>query len=466
MSLFGNYPTEVGDLRKRFRMLTAATSLLMIVAAVPARAIAAAPSPIAPVASATSSITSATAPATTPSAPAATATTPSPPAATVPNAVTAPPAAPTTPANPPAAPVANAVKAATNTVTAAAPTAPAAPVTNTVKTATAPATSPKPAAPTAPITNTVKTATNTVKTNTTAVKAATSIVPAATAAPTTNVRQGLVGTVTGSVSGSVAKPATALSHVVPAVATTTTSATHALAIAPVTSYVASALNPGSQTAARITGLVTGTRTTGSTPRASSPAPTQPSGPATQRQPAAATARAAATAPPAANASRASSPSDSPRTGLTAGAAVPPEQAAPVNTRQTSARSFSRTHPGWPHVRPTGSPRRVWTGAGAGLRGDSPPSPQETSTGSFDRAAVGHRAPSVGPQPDPIGAPAPVPDASTEGGTAGGLGAFFFFGLAALLASAGLVRPRVLSVLRRTAKPAAPQPFLSLLERPG
>jgi hypothetical protein len=87
-------------------------------------------------------------------------------------------------------------------------------------------------------------------------------------------------------------------------------------------------------------------------------------------------------------------------------------------------------------------------------------------GSPVHGALAHRGRVASPQPDPVGAPIPVPGASTVGGSAGGVGAMFFFGLAALLALAGLVRPRVISVLRRTTVVAAPQPFLALLERPG
>jgi hypothetical protein len=63
-------------------------------------------------------------------------------------------------------------------------------------------------------------------------------------------------------------------------------------------------------------------------------------------------------------------------------------------------------------------------------------------------------------------PSPIPAASSNGGAAGGLGGLFFFGMAMLLAVAGLVRARVISRLRRTAAAVAPQPFLALLERPG
>jgi len=49
--------------------------------------------------------------------------------------------------------------------------------------------------------------------------------------------------------------------------------------------------------------------------------------------------------------------------------------------------------------------------------------------------------------------------------AGGVG-FFFFGLAALLALAGAVVPRVIWTLGTTARAAQPPPFVSLLERPG
>jgi hypothetical protein len=110
---------------------------------------------------------------------------------------------------------------------------------------------------------------------------------------------------------------------------------------------------------------------------------------------------------------------------------------------------------------------VSTGAGTGgyvrNSAESPnPFPAVTIDSSVHPAVV-HDTPS---QPDPVSPPIPVPGASAIGGSAGGLGAVFFFGLAALLASAGLVRPRGISVLRGTADAAAPQPFLALLERPG
>jgi hypothetical protein len=44
--------------------------------------------------------------------------------------------------------------------------------------------------------------------------------------------------------------------------------------------------------------------------------------------------------------------------------------------------------------------------------------------------------------------------------------FFFFGIAALLSLAFLLVSRVSWNLRATARPLAPQPFVSLLERPG
>jgi len=49
---------------------------------------------------------------------------------------------------------------------------------------------------------------------------------------------------------------------------------------------------------------------------------------------------------------------------------------------------------------------------------------------------------------------------------GGLGFFFFFGVAALLALAALVVPRVIWTLAATPRPVSPRPFLCLLERPG
>ncbi len=96
------------------------------------------------------------------------------------------------------------------------------------------------------------------------------------------------------------------------------------------------------------------------------------------------------------------------------------------------------------------------------------SPRELSTPTvtIEHPAPRHRVVSTAPQPFPVETPSPVPAASTVGGSASGLGGIFFFGVAALLAFAGLVHSPMTSVLRRTADAAAPQPFLALLERPG
>ncbi|HET6871010.1 MAG TPA: hypothetical protein VFH80_34180 [Solirubrobacteraceae bacterium] len=83
-----------------------------------------------------------------------------------------------------------------------------------------------------------------------------------------------------------------------------------------------------------------------------------------------------------------------------------------------------------------------------------------------RPAFRNRVPLTAPQPHPVDAPTPIPAAGMVGGSAGGIGGLFFFGLAALLALAGLVRAGMISVLRRTPHAATPQPFLALLERPG
>jgi len=71
-----------------------------------------------------------------------------------------------------------------------------------------------------------------------------------------------------------------------------------------------------------------------------------------------------------------------------------------------------------------------------------------------------------PVANPSGVP-PVTGAYGTGGAAasGGMG-FFFFGIAALLSLAFLLMSRVSWNLRATALPIAPQPFISLLERPG
>src|SRR6185312_9047094 len=97
--------------------------------------------------------------------------------------------------------------------------------------------------------------------------------------------------------------------------------------------------------------------------------------------------------------------------------------------------------------------------------DSVQSPHALSTVTIGHQ--GHHPVALAtPQRDPVDAPIPVPAASTVGGSASGLGGLFFFGLATLLASAGLFRARVISALRTDAGGATPQPFLALLERPG
>jgi hypothetical protein len=64
---------------------------------------------------------------------------------------------------------------------------------------------------------------------------------------------------------------------------------------------------------------------------------------------------------------------------------------------------------------------------------------------------------------------PVPDTGALGtggdAASGGLG-LSFVGIAALVALAFLAAPRMIWALRTTRRLAAPQPFLSLLERPG
>ena len=71
---------------------------------------------------------------------------------------------------------------------------------------------------------------------------------------------------------------------------------------------------------------------------------------------------------------------------------------------------------------------------------------------------------------PVAGPSVVPPATGAAGSGGGAatGGFgiFFFGAAALLALALLAMSRLMWVLRTTVLLAAPQPFLSLQERPG
>jgi hypothetical protein len=220
-------------------------------------------------------------------------------------------------------------------------------------------------------------------------------------------------------------------------------------------------------------------TTASAPRTSSTSRTQPSHTATHVQQAGAAPRPTTAAAPAARTSTAPSPSASQQAGLVTGAAATPEQAGPVTgTAATPEQAApvstppapSRTLHVWPqasHVVFPGSASTVPSTRQAGT--DSAPSPQALSTAttdSFHRPALAHRVPPVAPQPHPVDAPVPVPAASTAGGSASGLGGLFFFGMAALLASAGLARVRVISLLRRTADAAAPQPYLGLLEQPG
>jgi hypothetical protein len=63
---------------------------------------------------------------------------------------------------------------------------------------------------------------------------------------------------------------------------------------------------------------------------------------------------------------------------------------------------------------------------------------------------------------------PLPDTGVYagGGNAAGGGLGFFFGVAALLALAVVVVPRVIWALDTTTRLAPPAPLLSLLERPG
>jgi hypothetical protein len=98
--------------------------------------------------------------------------------------------------------------------------------------------------------------------------------------------------------------------------------------------------------------------------------------------------------------------------------------------------------------------------GAVALGQSPIFVSAPNVGPRSHAAPAAQVPgSAAPSP-------PVPSGSPIGGGASGGSGFFFFGVAALLALAGLVVPRVIGTVRATAAAAAPQPFRSLLERPG
>jgi hypothetical protein len=78
------------------------------------------------------------------------------------------------------------------------------------------------------------------------------------------------------------------------------------------------------------------------------------------------------------------------------------------------------------------------------------------TGHAGRAALG---------PLPL-SPAPCNSPAGGGPAAGGGSGGFFFGTAALPGAAGSYLPRVLCALRIYGARRAPQPFISLLERPG
>jgi hypothetical protein len=77
--------------------------------------------------------------------------------------------------------------------------------------------------------------------------------------------------------------------------------------------------------------------------------------------------------------------------------------------------------------------------------------------------VGGRLPGSVP---PVSLPGAVPFGGGGDGVGGGSGFFFFFGVAGLVALAGLLVPRGLWALGVTVRPALPQPFICLLERPG
>ena len=87
-----------------------------------------------------------------------------------------------------------------------------------------------------------------------------------------------------------------------------------------------------------------------------------------------------------------------------------------------------------------------------------------------RIVITHAREGVPGPETPVATPSVVPPvlgAYGSGGAAasGGMG-FFFFGIAALLSLAFLLLSRASWNLRATALPIAPQPFISLLERPG
>jgi hypothetical protein len=77
-----------------------------------------------------------------------------------------------------------------------------------------------------------------------------------------------------------------------------------------------------------------------------------------------------------------------------------------------------------------------------------------------------RARSVARLPGPAAPLAPVPATSPAGGGASGGSGLFFFGNADLPALDGLLVPSVTGSVQTTVAVAAPQPFRSLLERPG
>jgi hypothetical protein len=83
-------------------------------------------------------------------------------------------------------------------------------------------------------------------------------------------------------------------------------------------------------------------------------------------------------------------------------------------------------------------------------------------------SLAHRSGLEGAPPWTNGPVIPLPATAPAGGGGAANGGFglYFFGIPALLALAFLVAPRLAWTLRTTVRLIRPQPFLSLLERPG
>ena len=177
------------------------------------------------------------------------------------------------------------------------------------------------------------------------------------------------------------------------------------------------------------------------------------------------------------------------TGATASTTTTASPAVPASGGPSSAIGTLPPAPPAGRMIMTSSPARVvvratqvaTTGSAptAGDRPAKPPQSAGTALAVFPLAALAQalsepgRAPvsasGVTPtaQAAPVSAPAGFQAGTPGAGSAAGGGSgFFFFGLAALLALAAILLPRVSRVLRLFERMRTPAPFVLLLERPG